>query len=84
MLLDSIIFLENPGRYEKEIHKALGETVEEIMTKNPLTTRSQERLSATAKLMNERSIHRLPVVDENGKVIGILTRGDIIRAMAAE
>ena len=84
MLLDSIIFLENPGRYEKEIHKALGETVEEIMTKNPLTTRSQEQLSATAKLMNERSIHRLPVVDENGKVIGILTRGDIIRAMAAE
>ncbi|MCL2926822.1 MAG: CBS domain-containing protein [Trichodesmium sp. St16_bin4-tuft] len=84
MLLDSIIFLENPGRYEKEIHKALGETVEEIMTKNPLTTTSEQRLSATAKLMHERSIHRLPVVDENGKVIGILTRGDIIRAMAAE
>ncbi len=35
MLLDSIIFLENPGGYEKEMHKALGETVEEIMTKNP-------------------------------------------------
>jgi Predicted transcriptional regulator, contains C-terminal CBS domains len=34
--------------------------------------------------MHDRSIHRLPVVDTAGKVIGILTRGDIIRWMAAE
>ncbi|OZH54871.1 phosphoribulokinase [Hydrocoleum sp. CS-953] len=84
MLLDSVIFLENPARYEKEIHKALGETVGEVMTKNPLTTTPEQLLSAAAKLMHERNIHRLPVLDENGKVIGILTRGDIIRAMATE
>ncbi|MGD1806134.1 CBS domain-containing protein [Dapis sp. BLCC M126] len=84
MLLDSVIFLENPARYEKEIHKALGETVGEVMTKNPLTTTPDQLLSAAAKLMHERNIHRLPVLDENGKVIGILTRGDIIRAMATE
>ncbi|MDE5086916.1 MAG: CBS domain-containing protein [Trichodesmium sp. St15_bin1_1] len=83
MLLDSIIFLENPARYEKEIHKALGETVQDVMTKNPLTTTPDQPLPATAKLMHERNIHRLPVLDENGLVIGILTRGDIIRAMAA-
>ncbi|MGD1714555.1 CBS domain-containing protein [Dapis sp. BLCC M172] len=84
MLLDSVIFLENPARYEKEIHKALGETVGEVMTKNPLTTTPEQLLSAAAKLMHERNIHRLPVLDENGKVIGILTRGDIIRSMATE
>ncbi len=84
MLLDSVIFLENPARYEKEIHKALGETVGDVMTKNPLTTTPDKLLSAAAKLMHERNIHRLPVLDENGEVIGILTRGDIIRAMATE
>ena len=84
MVLDSIIFLENPARYEKEIHKALGETVHDVMTKNPLTTTAEKPLSATAKLMHEHNIHRLPVLNEYGKVIGILTRGDIIRAMAAE
>lgn len=82
MLLDSVIFLENPGRYEKEIHKALGETVGEVMTKNPLTITAEKTVSAAAKLMHERNIHRFPVLDENGKVIGIITRGDIIRAMA--
>ena len=84
MLLDSVIFLENPARYEKEIHKALGETVGDVMTKNPLTTTPDQPLSAAAKLMHERNIHRLPVLDNNGEVIGILTRGDIIRAMATE
>lgn len=33
--------------------------------------------------MHEREIRRLPVLDAQGQVIGILTRGDIIRAMAA-
>lgn len=84
MLLDSVIFLENPSRYEKQIHKALGETVEEVMTKDPLTTTPEKSLSAAAKLMHDRDIHRLPVLDENDKVIGIITRGDIIRAMANE
>ncbi|NES07415.1 MAG: CBS domain-containing protein [Okeania sp. SIO2F4] len=84
MLLDSVIFLENPARYEKEIHKALGETVGEVMTKNPLTTTPEKTLPAAARLMHERNIHRLPVLDNNGEVIGILTRGDIIRAMATE
>ena len=84
MLLDSVIFLENPARYEKEIHKALGETVKDVMTKNPLTTTPEQLLSTAAKVMHEHDIHRLPVLDENEKVIGILTRGDIIRAMANE
>ncbi|NEP07553.1 MULTISPECIES: CBS domain-containing protein [Okeania] len=84
MLLDSVIFLENPARYEKQIHKALGETVGEVMTKDPLTTTPEKSLSAAARLMHEQNIHRLPVLDENDKVIGILTRGDIIRAMASE
>ena len=84
MLLDSVIFLENPARYEKEIHKALGETVKDVMTKNPLTTTPDQLLSTAAKLMHEHDIHRLPVLDENEKIIGILTRGDIIRAMASE
>ncbi len=84
MLLDSVIFLENPARYEKEIHKALGETVEEVMTKNPLTITPEKPLSEAARIMHERKIHRLPVLDENGQMIGILTLGDIIRAMATE
>jgi CBS domain-containing protein len=34
--------------------------------------------------MQEQAIRRLAVTDDAGKVIGILTPGDIVRAMAAE
>ena len=84
MLLDSVIYLENPSRYERDLHKALGQTVGEVMSADPVTIAPDKPVREAAQLMHERSIHRLPVLDANGKVIGILTRGDIIRAMAAE
>lgn len=84
MFLDSVIYLENPSRYEKDLHKALGQTVGEVMSKNPVTTAPDRPLSEAAKLMHDRSVHRLPVLDDQGHVVGIVTRGDIIRAMATQ
>ncbi|MEM7554467.1 MAG: CBS domain-containing protein [Cyanobacteria bacterium P01_A01_bin.84] len=83
MLLDSVIYLKNPVTYERDLHKALGQTVGEVMSKNPVTISPDESLKKAAQLMHNRKISRLPVVDEKGQVIGILTRGDIIKTMAA-
>lgn len=84
MILDSVIFLENPAKYERDLHKALGQTVGEVMTKKDLVTVAPEMpVRKAAQLMHERSVHRLLVVDETGKLIGILTRGDIVRFMAS-
>lgn len=84
MFLDSVIYLENPARHDKELHKALGQTVAEVMSGDPETVMPDQPLRKAAKLMQEKSIRRLAVTDEAGKVIGILTPGDIVRAMAAE
>ncbi|MBC5794422.1 CBS domain-containing protein [Sphaerospermopsis sp. LEGE 00249] len=84
MFLDSVIYLQNPGAYERDLHKALGQTVGEVMSKNPLTITPDKSLKEAAKIIQEHKVHRLPVLDITSKVIGILTRGDIIRAMAAE
>ncbi len=84
MFLDGLIFLKNPARYEKELHKALGQTVEEVMSDKPISTTGDRTLREAAKLMHEKHVRRLPIVNEENKVIGILSHGDIIRAMAAE
>lgn len=83
MFLDSVIYLKNPAAYERDLHKALGQTVGEVMSKNPVTITPDKTVKQAAQLMHDRNVHRLPVLDETGKVIGILTRGDIVRAMAA-
>jgi CBS domain-containing protein len=84
MVLDSVIYLENPSRYEQELHKALGQTVGEVMSRDPISIAPEKSVQEAAKLLHDRNIHRLPVLDTAGKVIGILTRGDIVRAMVAD
>lgn len=82
MLLDSVIYLENPGRYQRELHKALGQTVGEVMSDHPFTIKPEQTVKNAARFLNEKRIDRLPVVNEIGKVVGIITRGDIVRIMA--
>jgi CBS domain-containing protein len=83
-ILDSVIYLENPARYDRELHKALGATVEEVMSKPPIVTTTPETpLQEAARVLHEKKLHRLPVLDLAGQLIGILTRGDIVRALAA-
>ncbi|HEY9889380.1 MAG TPA: CBS domain-containing protein [Candidatus Obscuribacterales bacterium] len=83
MLLDSVIYLENPARYSEEVHKALGQTVAEVMNHDKVATTSPEAsLRTAAQLMHHKKVTRLPVVDASGVLVGILTQGDIVRALA--
>ena len=84
MILDSVIYLQNPGTYERDLHKALGQTVGEVMSKNPVAISPDKSLREAAQLIQNHQVQRLPVLDNGGNVIGILTRGDIIRAMATD
>lgn len=84
MFLDSVIYLQNPSRYEKELHKALGQTVGEVMTDHAISITGDRSLKEAAQLMHKREVRRLPVVDNDHKVVGIITRGDIVRTMANE
>ena len=74
--------MQNPTTYERYLHKPFGQTVGEVMNQNPITTTADKPLKEAAKAMSDRNVHLLPVLDGVGKVVGILTRGDIIRAMA--
>ncbi|BAQ63073.1 inosine-5'-monophosphate dehydrogenase [Geminocystis sp. NIES-3708] len=84
MILDSIIYLQNLGRYEKEIHKALGQTVADVMSNKAITIKGNQPVKKAAQLLHDKQIRRLPVLNEEGNVIGIITQGDIIRAMASD
>ncbi len=76
-------------RYEldeiaEDMAKAGSVMVGEIMSKHIVSTRKDASISDAAALMDTHNINRLPVVDENGKLIGIITRGDIIGALGKQ
>lgn len=52
--------------------------VEEIMTKKVITISPDETVSEAAKIMNEHRINRLPVVDKGDRLLGLITRGDVV------
>lgn len=61
--------------------KAASARVRDMMTKSVVTISSEEDISKAAKIMADENINRLPVMDEKGKLAGIITRGDIIEAI---
>ena len=82
MLLDAVIYLRNPLQWDKQVHQVLGNTVAELMNSHPHSCAADLPLPAAAKLLNERSTQRLFVLDANHKLVGVLTRGDVVRALA--
>jgi CBS domain-containing protein len=82
MLLDAVIYLRNPLQWDKQVHQVLGNTVAELMNSHPHSCAADLPLPAAAKLLNERSTQRLFVLDAQHKLVGVLTRGDVVRALA--
>ncbi|OPY25639.1 MAG: Inosine-5'-monophosphate dehydrogenase [Methanobacterium sp. PtaU1.Bin242] len=65
----------------EDMNRAASVLIGEIMTKEVLTVKEDDDISDAAQLMDTHSINRLPVVDDEGKLIGIVTRGDLINAL---
>jgi CBS-domain-containing membrane protein len=53
-------------------------TAAELMTKPAVTIGEDAPVAAAARLMQSRKIKRLPVVDDNGRLRGIITRTDVL------
>jgi CBS domain-containing protein len=83
MFLGGIIYFQNPATYDRDLHKALGQTVGEVMTPHTVSISPDALLPVAARIMHDKKIHRLPVVDAHHHPIGIITQSDIVRAMAA-
>ena len=84
MFLDSVIYLQNPAKHNQEVHKALGQTVGEAMSERPTTVNENQLVPEAARIMHEKKVRRLPVINDQGKLTGIITQGDVIRMMAAQ
>ena len=72
--------------YVRELHESLespNRTVSEVMTTGVVTASPDMILGRAARLMVEKHLKRLPVVDTNGKLVGILGRLDVLNTIAA-
>lgn len=52
-------------------------TIRDLMTTDPVTITSDVGIDVALETMNAKSVRRLPVVSDTGRVIGIITREDV-------
>ena len=83
MLLDSVIYLRNPLNWDKQVHQVLGTTVGDLMSKDTHCCAASLPLPKAASQLHDSSTQRLFVLDEQRAPIGVLTRGDVVRALAS-
>ena len=57
-----------------------GDKVGDVMSAPPITVRPDTELGEAARILTEKRIKRLPVVDAENRLIGIISRADIVRA----
>lgn len=65
---------------QKLLGKTKGKVVGDLMTPAPLVVRESTNLEDAARLLLKTKYRRLPVVDGKGRLVGIITRGNVVRA----
>jgi len=75
-------FLLGPGRLAAEYVQSSGQKVGEIMTPEPKTITPETPLDEVVSLMERHRIKRLPVV-QDGKLVGIVSRANLLHALAS-
>ncbi|WP_433221506.1 CBS domain-containing protein [Dactylosporangium sp. CS-047395] len=76
------LFERRRARRAKE--KAVGEHAEALMTAPAVTVLETTTLTDAARLMEQRDVKRLPVLDEAGSLVGIISRRDLLRRYLRE
>ncbi len=81
-LLDSIIYLESLEKFKINLKKYLGTKVEDIMSTEVKTVKEDTPVSEVANIMVKYGINRVPVLNNKGNMVGIITRADIVKSMS--
>ncbi|MGW8378329.1 CBS domain-containing protein [Streptomyces sp. ODS28] len=63
----------------RESAKSRATTAGQLMSAPPVTVRPSQSVTEAARVMAEHSVERLPVVDDEGRLVGIVTRHDLLR-----
>lgn len=82
-VFDLMIQLESSKSLLKDILKVAGAKVKDVMTQPVVTIRDDLLVEDAAQVMVQAQVNLLPVVDASGKLVGILSRGDILKTMGS-
>jgi CBS domain-containing protein len=81
-LFGGTVFLEPLSRFEQRLRKAFAANASDMMSANPDTVAPDTPIREAAHRIHDTGHNRLPVVDD-GRLVGVVTRLDVLGALAA-
>lgn len=77
-LLGGFILLDSVKKFEKELRKAAAYKVKDLMSTPVVKVYEDDEVREVVNTMLEKRINRVPVIDKDGKLKGIIARSDIL------
>jgi CBS domain-containing protein len=71
-------------RWAEKNEDVFAQTVGDVMTSDVVVGVPKDDIMSVAHIMTERRFRHLPIVDDNGKVIGMISIGDVMKAQRDE
>ena len=82
-LFGGVVFLEPLRRFEARLRKAFASSAADMMTAKPTTVSPDTDVHEAARIIAKSGHNRLPVVDGDGRLVGVVTRVDVLEALTA-
>jgi CBS domain-containing protein len=83
-IMGGIVFVGSMKGFEERLDKAFATNVSELMTADPVVVHDYNSAENVARRIAEVHHNHLPVVDEDGRLTGMVTRADALAALVEE
>jgi CBS domain-containing protein len=80
-IMGGIVFIGSMKGFEERLEKAFATKVSDLMSADPITVPTYESAARVAKKIADSHHNHLPVVDEDGRLAGMVTRADALAAI---
>jgi len=75
-------YMKKVKKIPDEIDTLFEGYVKDVMTKKPVTISPDDSITDAARIMHKNDFNRIPVVDDEGRLVGIIARDDVIGVFA--
>ena len=83
-IMGGIVFIGSMKGFEERLDKAFATKVSELMSADPVVAHTYEAADRVAKKIADHHHNHLPVIDEDGRLAGMVTRADALAAVVED
>jgi CBS domain-containing protein len=83
-IMGGIVFVGSMKGFEERLDKAFATKVSELMTEDPIAVHAGDDAQTVARTIADTHHNHLPVVDDEGRLAGMVTRADALAALVAD